>query len=60
MEPKKKIVSIIMILTIFDVLVVIGSHLRFIGIDLGEEFNFRDFYMREVRVLVFSHKNRGK
>lgn len=49
-----------MILTIFDVLVVIGSHLRFIGIDLGEEFNFRDFYMREVRVLVFSHKNRRK
>lgn len=49
-----------MILTIFDVPVVIGSHLRFIGIDLGEEFNFRDFYMREVRDLVFSHKNRGK
>lgn len=35
-----------MIPTIFDVPVIIGSHFGFIGIELREECNFRDFWER--------------
>lgn len=49
-----------MILTVFDVPLIIGNHLGFVGIGLGEEFNFRDSYLKEVRDHVFSHKKQIK